>query len=76
MKLDDTEEAHQFDEEWNRRARSHQGMHGPARIEMSRPHQQSSSSSYMGAPLAITAGPSAESDRPRSRHSTHSRGYF
>lgn len=73
MKPVDIEEAHQFDEEWNRRARSHQGMHGPARIEM-RPHQQSSSSSYVGAPLAITAGPSSESERPRSRHSTHSRG--
>ncbi|XP_057371333.1 myeloid leukemia factor-like [Daphnia carinata] len=68
------EEAHQFDEEWNRRARVHQGMHGPSRVEMSRPHHQSNSSSYMGAPLAITAGPSHEVDRPRSRHSTHSRG--
>ncbi len=70
----ETEEAHQFDEEWNRRARTHHSMHGPHRVEMSRPHHQSNSSSYMGAPLAITAGPSHEVDRPRSRHSTHSRG--
>lgn len=69
------EEAHQFNEEWKSRARSHQGLHGPARIEMSRPHQ-SSSSSYLGAPLAITAGPSTDGDRQRSRHSTHPRGYF
>lgn len=79
------EEAHQFDEEWQRRARSHhhQGMHGQSRIEMSRPHHhnhhnnhhQSNSSNYMGAPLAITAGPSHEIDPPRSRHSTNSRGY-
>ncbi|XP_046447762.1 myeloid leukemia factor-like isoform X2 [Daphnia pulex] len=78
------EEAHQFDEEWQRRARSHhhQGMYGQSRIEMSRPHHhnhhnnhhQSNSSNYMGAPLAITAGPSHEIDPPRSRHSTNSRG--
>lgn len=53
-------------------------MHGQSRIEMSRPHHhhQSNSSSYMGAPLAITAGPSHEIDPPRSRHSTHPRGYY
>ena len=52
-------------------------MHGQSRIEMSRPHHhQSNSSSYMGAPLAITAGPSHEIDPPRSRHSTHPLGYY
>ena len=68
------EEAPQFNDEWNRRARTEMQAHaGRPRIDMGR-HVPSDNyrHSHSQAPLAITAGPSHESDHHRSR--THPRG--